>query len=362
MSNYNLGITETNTQVRRLGYLSALIWILKDRSMSEQILVERIQSWSADHQSELSNYTNSQGSINTTKQKTAAMRYINFALALGMLGRISNTFRLTRFAKPVANLIIYNDERNSFHLSLYEKIWYLYWLLIKDGDRLLTIFDLLLDFDMAPLGKLQKEFKSYYLRRLHFRSSVSKESVAREILIIRRRIQGDWKSPQRYAETIVPPRLNWLLDLGLVSIENTRGKPAALTATGKLLLIEMRKSNISELPTADIQWLNEGFFSSVGRSMGASNEKDCSASNSLVTESLIETYLSQAFNLLRSSNAPKISLLPALLYVCTCLAVKNNKWIDIEVTKQMISESSLLSKYQVRFSHRENESYITISR
>ena len=83
MPKYKVGITEINTLVRRLGYVSAILRLLEHRTLSESMLYTRLEKWSFIHQGDFIAYANPQGFINATHGQTGPKRYTNFAVSLG---------------------------------------------------------------------------------------------------------------------------------------------------------------------------------------------------------------------------------------------------------------------------------------
>ncbi len=360
MLTYNVGITEINTQVRRLGYASAILCLLGTKSLNETLLYDRLGRWSEEHVDELKHYTNPQGQIKHTRRNTGAKRYTDFVVALGLVGRIAGACRVTRFGKTILPFVQHNQTNNPFQLNNAEKYAYLYWLFVKDGDRLLTVFDMLAESAEQPLSLLQKKFQDSYLKRLEVRQETEESKVAREILAVRNRVTYEWKNPQRYAENIVPPRINWLLDVGLVTIAKHRGKPVTLTAGGKQIHELLPKFPGTSLSTLSFSWIRNAFFKCVGPAL--SNQvgdywKDIPFPDKIAH---IRNMMSQAFAMLRTTPTPKISLYPALLYIALTLAAEFCIWVDIEdILQSLLAYSQEPDTiYEVRFSNRENESYV----
>ncbi|WP_055073598.1 hypothetical protein [Pseudanabaena sp. 'Roaring Creek'] len=359
MATYEIGITEINTQVRRLGYVSSILAILSDKTLSESLLYERLERWSVEHESELKSYVNPQGQIKPTRMRTSAKRYTEFAISLGLVGRIAGACRITRFGRPLLPFISKASKANYFELILAERYLYLYWLFIKDSDRLMTVLNMLGETPTQNLSLLQKKFKDSYVKQLDNRLSQEESQIGREILALRNRVIHEWKNPERYAESIVPPRINWLLDIGLVRIEGLR-KSVNLTEEGQKLLDLVREASISGQSHVNQQWIQRNFFGCIGSILA--NQDGylwCKLSQKEKTEYLNDVTAS-AFSLLRSSPAPKISLYPALIYMCLFLAVEKQIWANLYELRDELSNLSSMPNpiYEVRFSHRENESYL----
>ena len=61
MSKYEVGITDINVLVRRLGYVSAILRLLDHNTLSESMLYSRLEKWSLDHKQDLIAYPNPAG-------------------------------------------------------------------------------------------------------------------------------------------------------------------------------------------------------------------------------------------------------------------------------------------------------------
>jgi hypothetical protein len=356
---YNIGITDINTQVRRLGYASAILLILGTKTLSESLLHDRLQKWSAQHENELKSYINPQGQINPTRGKSGVKYYTEFVLSLGLIGRIAGACRITRFGKVLLHFLSSQRKDNAFVLGSIERYKYLYWLVVKDSDRLLTVMNMLAEQPNQPLSQLQNNFQDSYIKFLDHRINTEDERTAREILSLRNSVTHDWKNPRKYAESIVPPRLNWLLDLGLANI-STRGTTlASLTDSGRDLMKALPTLPNSDLRYVTQLWLRNNYFSSTGPAIsGQKGQRWQDISKREQRERLL-ILTSEAFNALRTSPVPKVSLLPVLLFVTLSLAA-DDLWLEIDELKGELEHQANQAgiPFEVRFSHRENESYL----
>jgi hypothetical protein len=187
-------------------------------------------------------------------------------------------------------------------------------------------------------------------------------STSREILSVRNTIARTWKNPKRYAENIVPPRINWLLDLGLVKISNNRLKSAGLTQIGHQLMAALPKFEGSGLSYVEKGWIRANFFGVAGPVIMGQAGKPWRNLSQNEKNSLLRDLVSQGFNALRSSPTPKVSLLPILLFVAISLAANHQIWINLNELREEMEHSSKEpnSLFEVRFSNRENESYLIL--
>ena len=269
MSKYQVGITDINVLVRRLGYVSAILRLLEHKTLSESVLYARLERWSLDHEQDLMAYPNRQGFINATREQTGPKRYTNLAVSLGLVGRIAGACRVTRFGKTLLPFLHQALDQNPFELICAEQCAYLYWLLMKDSDRLLTIIRMLVEGGSQSLSDLQNTFRAYYLQQLQARMLTAEDHIARDILAVRNRV-AHWKEETRRSmKNIVPPRIHWLADLGFVSIESDGKRQSRLTEMGIQFSQSLPKiQGVSAFHTSRV-WLRSQFFSIAVRYLGA---------------------------------------------------------------------------------------------
>ncbi len=294
-----------------------------------------------------------------TRGKSGAKNYTEFTSSLGLIGRIAGACRVTRFGKVLLHFLTLQRKDNAFNLSLAERYQYLYWLTVKDSDRFLTVMNLVARYEDAPLKCLQDEFQSVYVGFLDHRITTEDERTARDILSLRNSVTHQWKSPQRYAESIVPPRVNWLVDLGLATIAPSHQRSVRLTQSGHDVLNHLPRLPNSELRYVNQSWVRNEFFSSVGPAIARRQGELWKDAAFPGKDERLLSLLILAFKVLRGSPTPKVSLLPVLLFIATSLATEG-LWIE---TKELREELENMARsgaipFDVRFSHRENESYV----
>ena len=363
MPKYKVGITEINTLVRRLGYVSAILRLLEHKTLNESLLYTRLEKWSFIHQRDFIAYANPQGFINTTHGQTGPKRYTDFAVSLGLIGRIDGACRITRFGKTLLPFLHQTPDQNPFEMIYAERCAYLYWLLLKDSDRLFTVIRMLVEEGSQPLSDLQNAFPVFYLQQLQARMLTAEEHVARDILAARNRVTHWKKGTKRSIENIVPPRIHWLADLGLVSIENDGERQSRLTEMGTQLSHSLPKIQGTPAFHTSSAWLREQFFGMAGQILMGTIDRRWTEMHDSERKDLLYKLTFQAFETLRSTPTPRISLYPALIYMALILITDNRIAVNLE---ELHADLDAFSKepdtqYAVRFSHRENEAYLIFS-
>jgi hypothetical protein len=167
------GVSELNTQVRRLSVVSSLVRLLGREALSENVLLSRLFRWSASLEEASLEYRQSTGKVTVegVPKPAAARRYLSFAQAAGLIVKVSEIYRTTRLG-----LILYpflGETSETVALSAAEKLFFGYILLTCDADILLTIVTQLLDKPQMKTVEYQREFRDYHVRRLNFRIEAS---------------------------------------------------------------------------------------------------------------------------------------------------------------------------------------------
>lgn len=253
---------DVNTQVRRLAYETAAVRLLDNLATNEELLLLRLVEWSRTNSSNLEQYISKAGRI--TETKSSGKRYIDFAYRLSLLTKVLGACHITRFGRLLSYITRErtNSSSNPFTLTDQERLFYLFLLIYRDADYFLTVMDLVKSEEGQPIGKLQRLFQSAYVQRLSQRIEGATDVHAQRALVERRnKVQTTWKKPETYAEHIVPPRLNWMLDLQILDAASLARNSCALTNQGKDLVATLPngKSRVGALD-APVEWLEDSFF------------------------------------------------------------------------------------------------------
>ena len=360
-------ISAPSSIVRRLRYLSQILRLVGERPLNKDILVAKLSDWSNTHTSNLENYKDNTGTIHSMKKKGGTLlsaNYLDLTVKFGLLSKISNVYQLTRIGRVLLTLLNDkpNKELNSFCLNQDEQIFYIYQILQQDADTLLTTLNMLQSLENPSLKNLQKRFQQAFLDRLKAKIlASSQEHITKRIHDRQIEVAMEWKKPANYAAYIIPPRLHWLLDLGLLdSTKEKNGFVYQLTETGRNLIKTFPKLKDSNIPDVTDSWFNTHFFSAVGPLIipdaGFKQWRDV---NDKVRQEACETYISTTFDKFRRSSVPKISLTQGMIYLCICFVTELHLLTNVQELIQWFQKPRTLGnyRYEVRTSARENESY-----
>jgi len=216
------------------------------------------------------------------------------------------------------------------------------------------------------LSHLQKSFQTDFLRRLEQKSPVCQDESVRQYLLERRtKVSNEWMKPEKYAEHLVPPRLNWLLDLGFLKQNEFRQHYYVFRAEGTDLL--------SVIPTLECgsfhhditeRWLASEYWEIAARTLTHIESQVCwERIDEEQKCNLAKPLLLEIFEVFRYSSVPKVSLTQALLYLVIRILMDHKIIVCPVILGDWLSLPRVIDRrrYAVRFSPRENESYITVT-
>jgi len=201
-----------------------------------------------------------------------------------------------------------------------------------------------------------RTFQTNYLDRLESRMKISSGLTRNKISESRRRVKS-WQSPIRYSEDILPPRLNWMTDLGMLDQDYLESEVYTLSNYGKQFISSLvNKDGNLELTH---KWLRESFFSSIDADENSTdwNEIHNESKNELMSDLLLECTLQ-----FRTMNIPRLPIEGTFLYLCITLFVEHKIIANFQNLEEFIGSSRKLKNktYAMRKSAREYESYIVI--
>jgi len=356
-------LENTNTQTRRLAYVTALISILGRRSLPEKVLLARILRWGQAHQERLNQYWVQTGAVGSTRRNSAGARYLDLASKLGLIASISGEYHLTQVGLALSALKNV-EQGNPFVLTDAERLFYTYLLLEKDADVLLTILRRLQEQPGIGLSALQKIYQQDFVNRLIVKGRVVEDEHLREQLRDRRlAIEAGWKKPARYAEHIVPPRLNWLLDLGFLEPTAFQRHRYHLTNAG-VTLIENLPHFDKAFYDVSATWLSGDFWRLTPRSLlNIQNARPWNSLNEEEQLTVCAPRLKEAFGIFQRSMVPKVSLMQALFYITVRLILEDHILVSFADLTHWLSVPRTIEGwcYQARLSPQENVSYIVMT-
>ena len=357
-------MTAGNTQVRRLGYLTAICQILLFSTPNADSVMRNLLTWAREHQGHLNRYASErdgQGAINPD-HLSGARRYLDVADGLQLVARTERRIELSRFGELLRVLSSLKETGNPFYLSYGEILFYTYWLLLSDADFLLLVMDAASEGEGLQLTDLQAQFQRRFIERLEAKWNLVSDTVGRqEISNAIQRAREMWQVPERYAEHIVPTRASWLLDLGFLEPKLFKDKRYALNSQGKRF-----REALPQIPSTDLRdvtgdWLWNSSFASILESLkGTSNKIPWSALAPQEVRTILEKPLQEACQHFRLFGMHACSMLPALIYCVAVLTACNDVQVNLADIVSWESKwgTNVGFPYRFHLSPLEENSYI----
>ncbi len=216
----------TNTKVRRLGYLKIFFKLLKEKKkIPASFINKKFEEFAIKYNPFLAEAIYNKGLIQDSKGKSAAP-YLNLLKEFDLVDTVN------RLVVPSKSLRVYlelahkfnkDENENPFFLTEFDKVFFLELILQKDFLYTSVILELIYLNENPSVNYLVSVFQNAILNRLddflkQNTEQFEKRKVA-QIKKMKKRIE-EWEKPQIYLEHVLMPRINWLADLGLLNILN----------------------------------------------------------------------------------------------------------------------------------------------
>jgi hypothetical protein len=360
-------VTSGNTQVRRLAYLTAIASLLPSHStVSIDQGANWLTKWATEHSEDLKEYSrlmDGQGAI-VAGRRTGPLRYIDIAQGLLFVSRTGGGISLSPYGELLRLTSKLSSKSNPFSLSLPERLFYTYWLLLTDADHILLVADAASEFKGVRLQNLQSKFKQLFIERLQAKLQVAsdaRETNRMEEALYRARHQ--WTTPERYAEHIIPPRANWLLDLGFMEPGPFHRQEYVLSIHGEKFRASLLTISNTGLTDISGDWLWGHIFTTTVKATNSA--KDKKYWNELSDEERLQAVkdsITDACKRFPLFGMKACSLLPALVYCAIVLTHIKGILVDLEDLSIWIGEhqSTADFPYEMHLSSLETESYISV--
>jgi hypothetical protein len=360
------------TQVRRLKYFSVSLKCISHEGLQKQMLTELLLNWSKSNHESFENYRSTSGEITLQQGKPTSNSIKAYYHALKEFSLIIEQGNFVLSTKKGEVLIILLQhlqgirtpkDLNAYSLSISEKSFFFIILLESDYDIILLILQILNTYPNQKLDSYLNHFQSFYLKRLEKKLENAKNLDVAVVLETQKRVSS-WRSPKRYSEELVPPRLNWLIDLDLITLNNENGA-YNLTIDGNYLLKMIKESEVE----LNCYIYNENFWSSRSISIISllyfkesvlrlwedltENEKESSSHEAL---SIAAKYFC-VFGI------PRMPAKSTILLICLYLLNKHSISANFKEIIEWLSPSRKLNGkvYGYRRAAREGEEYIIIT-
>lgn len=330
----------TQTKVRRLGYLSIILEMFNDSKYYPlNIFNKKIEQRALQYNKTLQDYTDDKGLINISKTGNSAKPYIDFLISLKLLYYQSHTYQLSKYGKIYGVLFSKLDldieEGSKFALNVFQKSFYLLFLLQNDMLYLFALLEIIyIQNNDTTASEIKNVFQEYILESLEFTIKYSKLSTKFKNEISKKIIRiKQWEKPKVYLEHIVDPRINWLLDLGLLNKEKYLLKRISLSNRGLKLLSYFGYffDQSEEKFTISRELRCHNFFNIINIIYDI-NAKEIQKSNLI----LVEKYIDESFTLFKTIAPNRVTASQAILYTCYMMLFKEGIIVNFCTIQQYL--------------------------
>lgn len=239
---FDLKILNSNTKIRRLGYLKILLKMMREQfKVPVSKMNKKFEIYCQDYECFLKQHKNQKGDIRITKTGNSANPYIELAGSLGLIRKSAGAYEVGKVGKVYNILIEEIDESdtNPFVLSRFDTVFFLELLLKEDYWFLYAILEQSAIQPNVSYKNLKKDFKQILLAQIKQFMDEAQADNSKKVLplkIVERRI-NDWKKSEVYMEHVLMPRLNWLYDMDFIYLKNDLS--FQLTEMGNRLLFNL---------------------------------------------------------------------------------------------------------------------------
>lgn len=255
-------LTSVTVKVRRLGYIVSIPLLVKEYPVPQRVLKKNIKDWAVDNRIPFRHYSlqlrirRKRKFVGEITTPGAAGRYLKVTEEMGLVTDSKNV-QISKIGKVINAL---KFEGNPFNLSIGQRFLILRVLIEKDFDTLKTLHEII--DEHAHKAKDETElFREKIIRRLTLKLEKATE-MNRLLLVDKLRksigsIKG-WENGKRYySENIRAPRLEWLMDLDLLTYWDLRSNTISPSES---LSRFFEKNIISKEWLSDVYPYEFGFF------------------------------------------------------------------------------------------------------
>lgn len=314
-------LVSSTAKVRRLGYFTALCSITSQHNVPERLLPLGLHRWAEKHRASLERYSKSLpvarkrhlSVVGRITGQPDARRYIDTAREMGLIISIGREWQNTKEGHIIARVPSAKD--NVFKLSLAQRFLLLRLLLEKDYFYLRALYELIAT--KAPTND-SNEFRKQVESSIDFLLARERGAAKQQALRAAKRKLWEWHDSETYyRDHIRAPRLEWLLDLGLLIKWNQKVNYFALAPNSEKFF---------SASTFDARWMTEWysqtfydtFLDMFPRQTTTWNEK-----SEQDRTKLMRRYLAKAIEIFRPSRGlDKISAWQFTNYVACILSTK----------------------------------------
>lgn len=349
-------ILSTNTKVRRLGYFKILSLFFEEKKTIPAFAINnKFEDYCLDYQKALETNTFNKGVVIKTKSGISAKPYIDTARDLNLLNKINNVFNTGKFFKVYQSLKgEYSKSLNVFELSTFDKLYFLECILKNDYFYFSNLLELFFLENETTYSSLISKYQGQLTERLedYKKGNYKIKKLEKDFEVILKRINS-WEKPTIYLEHLLMPRINWMLDLGIIN-----GSSNKFTISEVGLKLFKHLSIWNDINTSKII-SSDGF---IDRFMihlyddCFNNEEQSNPIETIILEKIYE-YIDESFELFKTLAPNRVTASQAVNYTKYKLYLADNIKVGYQyIINKLDAEDQ--ERFIFKFQQQYNDGYI----
>lgn len=356
--NYEIKILSSNTKARRLGYLKIILDMFKVYPKVSVVKINaKLEEFASQYKDCLYCYKNNKGEVVRTKTGNSAKPYIELAERLGLIHKTVGYYSLGKIGRVYneAQHHLYQNNQNPFVLNDFDVIFFMELLLKEDYLYLYTIITLTHNIANISYNYIRSNFKTALLKQCErYMENAKADQSFDKSQSIRNWAQRihNWKKPEVYMEHVLMPRLNWLYDMDIISLNEDLS--FNLTAKGKCLcynLFTWNDINFGEV-VSPIWFMDNYFMQIMDMILSLRGTKFTPTDYPKIKE-----YIDIAFSLFKTLAPNRVTFSQMSKYIRYMLCFKDNKMIESEDIKGLFAGPDFL-EYLYRYQKQYGDGYV----
>jgi hypothetical protein len=347
----------TNTKVRRLGYLKLFFkFIDEKKKVPQNFINKKFEEFTLQFSSQLSDLSNNKGIIQNLSGKSAEP-YISLLKEMDLITIINRVVVPTKWLKTY--LVLRNnfiDETPEvFVLDKVDKIFLMEIILRKDFFYSIVILEFLCVRETCTTHEIINNFQKLLLQRIENllnQATYKDEKGVSQLKEIEKRVMA-WKKAEVYLEHIIMPRINWYADLDIITLSDNI---ITVNENGKRLLGELNSwVDIEPEYVADSTDFLKKFYPHVYAksyfgSYGVYPDKE-------IIHGLVDQYINESFVLFKTLAPNRVTSSQAFTFAKYSFYFKNGFSVSENYLARIVEEA-FSNKYIYKFQPRYGDGYI----
>ena len=340
----------SNSKLRRLGYLKVLLSMFEEAEGFAIVnFNKRFENVAVEYEPHLLKHKNTKGIIKNTKNGTSAAPYVELALKLELI--IRNAFSYQLGKKGIVYLALKKelgiDNNSPFDFSEWETAFFLELILKDDYWFIYNILEWANNFPDMQYQTLKKSFKQILLNDI-----IQTEAILDTKFVDTTMRINNWSDKNSYIEHILMPRLNWLYDFDIITLD--KNLSFSLTNYGKVLYRCLCNWNeLAQHKIISAEWYVKRFFMKIFNEVYHHNKKVFT----FAEEGILDMYLKKSFELFRTMAPNRTTFSLFANFAKTMMYFKHSIVIDENDIKEFY-ESNLNTKYIFKYQEQYKDGYL----